>query len=128
LSKPDRAALQVAVVMSDPRTGEVLALLGDRDPAAQGFNRALRCAADLWVHLLKPLGLSARPRAAVALVAGEHGRGFAPPDVALPNGKRWRPDNSDGRSHGLVALQDALVLIPTTRRRSGLVWMSAWIA
>lgn len=107
LSKPDRAALQVAVVMSDPRTGEVLALLGDRNPAAQGFNRALDAQRPVG-SLLKPLvyllALAQPSRWSLASTVED-----APLDVALPNGKRWRPDNSDGRSHGLVTLQDALV-------------------
>ena len=107
LAKPGRAALQVAVVMSDPQTGEVQALLGDRDPAAQGFNRALDAQRPVG-SLLKPLvyllALAQPSRWSLASMVED-----SPPDVSLPNGKRWNPDNSDGRSHGLVTLQDALV-------------------
>ena len=41
-------------------------------------------------------------------VARFSSRGPTRSGLKLPNGKRWNPDNSDGRSHGRVSLADAL--------------------
>ena len=50
--------------------------------------------------------LPAGAGAAGQMVAGEHVDDAG--DITLDRGKRWSPDNSDGRSHGSVRLLDAL--------------------
>lgn len=100
-------ALQGAVVVAEPVSGEVLALVGDRNPAMRGFNRALDAR--------RPIGSIIKPFV--------YARAFSEPetysllthvaDAALAledaRGEVWRPANFDGIEHGEVTLLRALV-------------------
>lgn len=98
--------LQAAVVVTDSRSGAVQAVVGGRDPAQPGFNRALAAA--------RPIGSLVKPFVyLVALAQPERWSLMSPLEdraVALrqPNGKVWTPANNDGLEHGSVALVDAL--------------------
>lgn len=98
------AGLEASVVVTDPQTGEVLALIGGRDTRYQGFNRAL--------DALRPIGSLVKP--AVYLAALEQGYTLATPlqdepfELKQPDGSVWRPQNFDHRSHGVVPLHRAL--------------------
>lgn len=97
--------LEGALVISQPETGSVLAVVGGRNVRYAGFNRAL--------DALRPIGSLVKP--AVYLAALES-RQYTlasllkdePLTVDLPNGDRWQPKNFDGRSHGEVPLFLAL--------------------
>lgn len=95
--------LQTAVVVTQPQNGEVLALIGDRNPRFPGFNRALNAK--------RPIGSIVKPF--VYLTALQRGYNLASPiedypiDITL-GGKRWQPQNFDKEVHGVVWLQDAL--------------------
>jgi penicillin-binding protein 1B len=99
-------ALEGAVVVSDPRNGEVLAAVGGRDPRLPGFNRALDAS--------RPIGSLVKP--AVYLAALLPGEGFTaasllrdePVRVQAAPGQIWAPQNYDRRSHGEVSLRHAL--------------------
>jgi penicillin-binding protein 1B len=97
--------LQGATVVVDAKVGGVLALVGDRDPLAVGFNRALNAR--------RPIGSLAKPFVYLAAVE-ERGYSRAtrvddsPVSVRLSGGRYWRPRNYDGSSRGDVALQTAL--------------------
>ncbi len=97
--------LQTAVVLSDTSNGEVLALLGDRNPNYAGFNRALDAS--------RPVGSLIKP--AVYLSALEKGYNLAsmiedtPLTLKGPDDSRWSPRNYDGQSHGSVPLVTALI-------------------
>ncbi len=99
--------LQGAVVVTDTRTGEVLAVVGDRNPRYPGFNRAL--------DAVRPIGSLIKP--AIYLTAlrrsGEYTLSTAIDDGPIriqgPDGKVWSPRNYDGRSHGTVPLFEALI-------------------
>ncbi len=93
------APLQVAAVVTQSQTGDVLALLGGRGRG--GYNRALKAS--------RPIGSLIKP--AVYLTALER------PDFHLasqiqdtqvslpqPNGKTWTPNNFDEKNHGSVPL------------------------
>jgi penicillin-binding protein 1B len=87
--------------------GEVLALVGDRDPGAAGFNRALAARRPVG-SLLKPavyLTALERPGAYhwASLVSDE------PLEVPQPIGEPWAPRNYDEQFHGEVTLYEALV-------------------
>lgn len=111
--EPD--ALQAAVIVTRYQNGEVLALLGDRDPHAAGFNRALEARRQVG-SLIKPF---------VYLTALESGRYTlasrledTPFTLDMPIGDPWQPRNYDRKFRGEVLLIDALVEslnVPTAR-------------
>ena len=97
--------LQTAVSVTDARTGEVLALVGGRDPRQSGFNRALDAVRPVG-SVLKPavyLAALAQPQFHLASIVRDD-----PVEVDGPHGP-WRPRNHDGSAHGAVLLHDALV-------------------
>jgi penicillin-binding protein 1B len=96
--------LQTAAVVTDVHTGEILALIGDRDPHLKGFNRALDAR--------RPVGSLFKP--VIALTALQKGYTMASMlddtqlVVPLEGGRQWIPKNYDGKEHGKVPLQFAL--------------------
>ncbi|MDN3650372.1 penicillin-binding protein 1B [Reinekea marina] len=96
--------LQSAAVMTRPSTGDVLAVVGDRDARASGFNRALDAQRSIG-SLMKP---------AVYLAAIEHGYNLsdlisdADVTVGAGDGTTWQPKNYDKTSHGNPMLIDAM--------------------
>jgi penicillin-binding protein 1B len=96
--------LQGSMVVTDPQTGEVLAVIGDKNTRYKGFNRAL--------DSLRPIGSLVKP--AVYLTALEHGKTLASIvddsslTMKLPNGQTWKPQNFSKQSHQQVMLIDAL--------------------
>ena len=98
--------LEGAVVVADPQSGEVQALVGGRDPRYQGFNRALDAERQVG-SLLKPaiyLTALAEPSRYTLATPLDDG-----PFVWKSRGAAdWRPANYDKRFHGAVPLQAAL--------------------
>ena len=100
------SGLQAAMVVADVATGEVRALVGDRDPDRAGFNRA--------IHARRQIGSVIKPL--VYLLALEHSNEYSlvtriedePITLRQANGSDWSPDNYDGKSHGEVTLLQAL--------------------
>ena len=98
--------LEGAVIATDPRSGEVLALVGGRDTRRNGFNRV--------IDAVRPIGSLAKP--AVYLTALEERARYnlltpiddAPVSVTGPKGRVWSPENYDRTSHGTVPLVSAL--------------------
>jgi len=99
-------ALQAGMVVTDTGTGEVLAVVGNRKVDEPGFNRALEAQRPVG-SLLKPfvylLALAQPDRYSLASWVSD-----SPVEVTQPNGKAWRPKNSDGKSHGTVTVTTAL--------------------
>ncbi len=99
--------LQAAVVISGVDTGEVLALIGGRDPQYAGFNRALEAQ--------RPVGSLIKP--VVYLTALNNPRDYTlatllddePLTLAAASDQPWSPENYDHEYHGQVMLRDALV-------------------
>ncbi len=102
-----RGQLQGAVIVTNTTSGEVLAVVGDRQPRFAGFNRAL--------DAVRPVGSLIKP--AVYLTALEMTRRYTlstPLEdrqirLKTPKGNVWSPKNYDGKSHGTVPLFYALV-------------------
>ena len=104
--------LQAALVALDPRTGEILAMVGGRDYGTSQFNRAAQARRQPG-SAFKPivaLAALARPRGADAdgprftlasLLADE------PLSVATPAGV-WQPVNYDRQFRGNLSLREAL--------------------
>lgn len=103
-AKHTDGGLEGAVVVTGRETGEVLALVGGKDPLLPGFNRALQAKRQIG-SLVKP---------AVYLAALQRGYGLADPLddslLRLPRegGPDWEPKNYDRREHGIVPLYVAL--------------------
>jgi penicillin-binding protein 1B len=98
------AELQGSMVVTNPQTGEVIAVIGGRETRYQGFNRAL--------DTLRPIGSLIKP--AVYLTAVEQGYHLAsilddsPFKLTMPNGQIWQPENFDHQSHEHVKLHQAM--------------------
>ncbi|WP_210398048.1 penicillin-binding protein 1B [Motiliproteus sediminis] len=98
--------LQAALVVGNSQTGDVVAVVGGRDPRYQGFNRAL--------DAVRPIGSLVKP--AVYLTALEEPQRFTLSSwiddnaVTLqnPDGSYWTPSNFDHSEHGVVPLHQAL--------------------
>ena len=99
--------LQAALVLADVASGEVRALVGDRVPGSNGFNRALDARRQIG-SVIKPL---------VYLLALEHVNDYTlitpvqdePISLRQADGSLWSPENYDHKSHGELPLMDALV-------------------
>jgi penicillin-binding protein 1B len=106
--------LQAALVAMDPRTGEILAMVGGRDYGTSQFNRA--------VHGRRQPGSAFKPVVALAALArddGDPGGAGAPAftlasvledepfQVETPVGL-WQPANYDRSFQGAVTLREAL--------------------
>ena len=106
LQKDRKVALQGAMVVTDSATGEVRAIIGDRNVAYKGFNRALDAK--------RPIGSLVKP--AVYLTALEDPTQFnlatpledKPITLESKNGKPWSPKNYDKEFRGQVPLLQGL--------------------
>jgi penicillin-binding protein 1B len=100
------AELQGSTVLADVSSGEIRALVGDRYPGREGFNRALSARRQIG-SVVKPL---------VYLLALEHPETYnlltliqdEPVVLRQADGTDWSPQNYDNQSHGTVSLMDAL--------------------
>ncbi len=97
--------LEGAVIVVEPNSGDVVAVVGGREVDASGFNRALDAR--------RPIGSLVKP--AVYLTALETGRYTAatliedaPIELKLPDGSVWAPQNFERQVYGQVPLARAL--------------------
>ncbi len=98
--------LEGAAVVTEPASGEILAVVGGRQARFAGFNRALNAVRPIG-SLMKPaiyLTALAQPEryTLVTLLEDE------PLTLRWPNGDTWSPQNYDHQSHGEVPLYLAL--------------------
>jgi penicillin-binding protein 1B len=99
------AHLEGAVVVAEPNSGDVVAVVGSREVGAEGFNRALDAR--------RPIGSLVKP--AVYLAALETGRynaatmiEDAPIELKLGDGSIWAPQNFTHEIYGQVPMARAL--------------------
>jgi penicillin-binding protein 1B len=96
--------LQGAVVVVEPSRGQVLAVVGGRNPRDHGFNRALKAR--------RPIGSLVKPAVYLTAFENHYSLDTPIPDeavaVRLPNGDTWRPKNYDNKQYGEVLLRNAL--------------------
>jgi len=98
--------LQVSMVVTSVGSGEILALIGDKNPRFPGLNRALDAHRQIG-SLMKPF---------VYLTALEQPQTYNlgtlvsddPVSIKGGDGKLWEPKNADNRSHGNMPLYRAL--------------------
>ncbi|HEX5352770.1 MAG TPA: penicillin-binding protein 1B [Rhodanobacteraceae bacterium] len=98
--------LEGAVVVVEPETGDVLAMVGGRKTDRHGFNRAYDAR--------RPVGSSLKPFYYMMALTNPSRWNVAsllddsPISLKLPNGKLWTPQNDDHQSHGQVPMVEAL--------------------
>jgi penicillin-binding protein 1B len=100
-------SLQGAMVVTAAEQGEIVAVVGDRDPRYAGFNRALNAHRPIG-SLIKPavyLTALSRPDDYTLMTQVDDG----PLEVHLADGQVWAPRNYDEQHHGEVSLLEALV-------------------
>jgi len=96
--------LQGSMVVTEPQTGEVIAIVGGRQTRYQGFNRAL--------DAVRPIGSLVKP--AVYLTAIEQGYTLisdvddSPYTLTMKDGQVWSPENFNRQPHGMVPLHQAI--------------------
>ena len=106
-SEKEKSPLQAAVVVTSRDSGEILALVGGKNPRFPGFNRALDAVRPIG-SLIKPAVYLAAlsPPAKYTLVSRLEDK---PVRIAGPKGDVWQPANYDRVNHGNVSLETALV-------------------
>lgn len=98
--------LEASVILTAPDQGDVLAIVGSRNPRFVGFNRALDAHRPIG-SLIKPMVLLTALQQPnkyhlASLVEDE------PITVTLPQGKTWTPNNVDNKSLGPITLTEML--------------------
>ncbi|TBU90953.1 penicillin-binding protein 1B [Pseudomonas dryadis] len=98
--------VEAGMVVTNPETGEVQALIGSRQPRYAGFNRAL--------DAVRPIGSLIKP--AIYLTALERPSQYTltsrvldePFSVKGQDGQVWQPQNYDRKAHGSIYLYQGL--------------------
>ncbi|SER78468.1 penicillin-binding protein 1B [Pseudomonas sp. NFACC02] len=98
--------METAMVVTNPETGEVQALVGSRQAGFAGFNRAL--------DAVRPIGSLVKP--AIYLTALERPQQYTltswipdePFQVKGADGQIWKPQNFDHKAHGNIFLYQGL--------------------
>jgi penicillin-binding protein 1B len=102
-----RGELESAAVVVHVGNGEILALVGGRDPRFAGFNRALNARRPIG-SLIKPVvfleALKQDDRYTLATLLDDE-----PLQVKQGDGTVWSPSNYDEQSHGPVVMEEALI-------------------
>ena len=99
--------LQAAAVVASPLNGDVLAVVGDRNPTYKGFNRAINASRQVG-SLIKPV---------VYLTAFEQNLGYTMATILDDSEfiyedthqEDWQPQNYDKKFHGDVTLYESLL-------------------
>ncbi|UJF21727.1 penicillin-binding protein 1B [Shewanella sp. OMA3-2] len=97
--------VQVGMVVTDKYTGGIAAMVGDKQPSYEGFNRA--------VEIRRPIGSLIKPFVYAAALAQTDKFTLASPLADKPltlkneQGKTWSPNNVDKKFSGEVSLLEA---------------------
>jgi len=106
IKKQDQDALQGAVVITRPNTGEVIAIVGGKDASFAGFNRALDAPRQVG-SLIKPAvylsALAQTEHYNLATLINDDSY-----TLTMDNGQQWTPKNYDKKDHGQVLLYQGL--------------------
>lgn len=104
--RPKSDKLETATIVTRREGGEIVALVGGRNPKSAGFNRAL--------DAVRPIGSLIKP--VVYLTALEYPEKYTVTTLVDDSkisikdhkGRIWRPKNYDNQEHGVVELHTAL--------------------
>ncbi len=105
LRRFDQPDLQVAVVLADYLSGELLAMVGDRQTDYPGFNRAILAQRPIG-SLIKPMLLHGLLQKGLTLATPVEDR---PIRIEQSDGKVWEPANYDKQLHGEMTLYQAFI-------------------
>ena len=94
-----------AVVIMDPHSGDILAMVGGKRYADSQFNRAVKIRRHIG-SLVKPIVYYTALRRGYTLSSFVDDE---PITVRLDDGSQWTPANFDKTTHGRILLKDALV-------------------
>ena len=103
----EKNKLQGAMVITRREGGEIVAIIGDRNPKFSGFNRAL--------DAIRPIGSLVKPAVYLTALDNPSRYTLLTPleDKAIHlkqhDGSLWSPQNYDKIEHGMVPLHEALV-------------------
>ncbi len=99
-------SLQGAIVVSDRFSGDILAVVGDKNPEYAGFNRAIDAYRQTGSAIKPFVYLTALQRAnEFTLVSEVEDRPFS---LTATDGSKWTPENYDKEPHGRVTLAEAM--------------------
>lgn len=106
LNQAAEKTLQAAAIITAVGSGEILALVGDRNPQFSGFNRALDARRQIG-SLVKPfVYLTALRQSGLYQLSSV--LDDSPVELVLANGDLWQPKNFSRESHGELLLYQAL--------------------
>jgi len=106
VQRKDGPEIQAGAIVTDAKTGQIVAAVGNRQTGMPGFNRA--------VDAKRPVGSLLKPFVYMLALARPSEWSLArwisdePIAVNTDDGKVWEPKNSDRKSHGTVTLSSAL--------------------
>jgi len=98
-------SIEGAVLIMDPKSGDILAMVGGKKYENSQFNRAVKIQRHIG-SLIKPVVYYTALRRGYTLSSFVDDE---PVVIRLEDGSEWRPDNFDKTSHGRILLKDALV-------------------
>ncbi len=128
--KPGEGRPQAALIAADPRSGEILAMIGGRAYSESQFNRAVRA--------LRQPGSTFKPFVYAAALSRRNPSTGQPewtlssqlldePTTFLHEGRRYSPGNYGGRYRGRVSLRQSLALslnVPTVKLAESIEYRS----
>ncbi len=103
--------LQAAAIVVSPLNGDVLAVVGDRNPSFKGFNRAINAERQIG-SLIKPViyltAIESESGYTLASMLDDSEFTYENPDKQS-NQPDWQPQNYDKKYHGDVTLYESLL-------------------
>jgi len=93
-----------AVIINDPATGNILAMVGGKKYASSQFNRSILIKRHIG-SLIKPFVYYTALRRGYTLSSFIDDSSIT---IELEDSTQWQPENFGGKSHGRVMLKDAL--------------------
>ena len=112
----EQESLQAASVVVSVETGEVLSMVGGKNPRFAGFNRVL--------DAVRPIGSLVKPAVYLTALSNPEKYTLAtliddgPISMQMETGEMWEPQNFDNESHGMVPLVKSMAYsynLSTTR-------------
>jgi len=105
LARFDQPELQAAAMVADYLSGDIQALVSDRESDYPGFNRALMAQRPIG-SLIKPILLYSLLQGELTLASRVEDQ---PVRIRQSDGKVWEPSNYDRQLHGSMTLYQAFV-------------------